>query len=66
LSQNIIQKIREELLMSKTELARSAEVSPLTISRVEQGKPCRMETKRKIIKALGYDVSDKNALFPDH
>ena len=51
--------------MSKTELAREAEVSPLTISRIEQGKPCRMETKRKIIKALGYDVSDKSALFPD-
>jgi DNA-binding XRE family transcriptional regulator len=66
LSQNIIQKIREELLMSKTEIARKAEVSPLTISRVEQGKPCRMETKRKIILALGYDISDKGMLFPDH
>jgi DNA-binding XRE family transcriptional regulator len=66
LSRNIIRKIREELLMSKTELARNAEVSPLTISRVEQGKPCRMETKRKIILALGYDISDKSMLFPDH
>ena len=52
--------------MSKTELARNAEVSPLTISRVEQGKPCRMETKRKIVLALGYDISDKSKLFPDH
>lgn len=52
--------------MSKTELARNAEVSPLTVSRVEQGKPCRMETKRKIILALGYDISDKSMLFPDH
>ena len=51
--------------MSKTELARTVEVSPLTISRIEHGKPCRMETKRKIILALGYNVSDKNALFPD-
>lgn len=64
--QNIIQKIREELLMSKTELARTAEVSPLTISRIEKGKPCRMETKRKIIIALGYDIADKGMLFPDH
>jgi len=24
-----------------------------------------METKRKIIKALGYDVSDTGILFPD-
>jgi len=52
--------------MSKTELARTAEVSPLTISRVEQGKPCRMETKRKFILALGYDVSEKSTLFPDY
>ena len=52
--------------MSKAELARNAEVSPLTISRVEQGKPCRMETKRKIILALGYDISDKSMLFPDY
>jgi len=66
LSQNIIQKIREELLVGKAELARTAEVSPATISRIEQGKPCRMETKRKIILALGYDVSDKGMLFPDH
>ena len=66
MSRNIIRKIREELLMSKTELARNAEVSPLTISRVEQGKPCRMETKRKIVLALGYDISDKSKLFPDH
>ena len=66
MSPNIIRKIREKLLMSKTELAREAEVSTLTISRVEQGNPCRMETKRKIIQALGYDISDKNALFPDH
>lgn len=51
--------------MSKTELARKAEVSPLTIARIEQGQPCRMETKRKIILALGYDISDKSALFPD-
>lgn len=51
--------------MSKTELARNAKVSPLTISRIEQGKPCRMETKRKIILALGYAVSDKGMLFPE-
>ena len=52
--------------MSKTELARAAEVSPATINRIEQGKSCRMETKRKIIEALGYAVSDKSILFPDH
>jgi len=63
--QNPVQKIREGLLMSKAELARKAGVSPLTIDRVEKGKDCRMETKRKIILALGYNLSDKGRLFPE-
>lgn len=64
-AQNAVQKIREGLLMSKAELARKAGVSPLTIDRVEKGKDCRMETKRKIILALGYNLSDKSKLFPE-
>ncbi len=62
---NPVQKIREDLLMSKAELARKAGVSPLTIDRVERGKSCRVETKRKIILALGYNLSDKDKLFPE-
>lgn len=62
--QNAVQKSREGLLMSKAELARKAGVSPLTIDRVEKGKDCRMETKRKIILALGFNLSDKSKLFP--
>lgn len=65
MSHNSVRKIREELLMSKAELARKAGVSPLTIDRIEKGKNCRMETKRKIILALGYDLSDKNRIFRD-
>lgn len=64
LGRNIVKEIREELLMSKAELARKAGVSPLTIDRVEKGKNCRMETRRKIILALGYDLSDKDKIFP--
>ncbi len=66
MGQNIVKDIRENLLMSKAELARKAGVSPLTIDRIEKGKNCRMETKRKIILALGYDLSDKNKIFPMH
>ncbi|MFH1934393.1 MAG: helix-turn-helix transcriptional regulator [Pseudomonadota bacterium] len=62
---NNIKKIREKLLMSKAELARKAGVSPLTIERVEKGKSCRVETKRKLILALGYGLSDKNKMFPE-
>ena len=65
-AKNAVQKIREGLLMSKAELARKAGVSPLTIDRVEKGKDCRMETKRKIILALGYNLSDKSRLFPEN
>lgn len=64
MGQNSVQKVREGLLMSKAELARKAGVSPLTIDRVEKGKDCRMETKRKIILALGFNLSDKSKLFP--
>jgi len=62
---NSVKKIRESLLMSKTELARMANVSPITIARIEKGMPCRLETQRKIILALGFGLSDKNKIFGD-
>ena len=51
--------------MSKSELAREANVSPITITRIEKGMPCRMETKRKILLALGYKLSDIEKIFGD-
>ena len=65
LQQNSVKKIREGLLMSKAELARKAGVSPLTVDRIEKGKDCRMETKRKIILALGYDLASRKKIFPE-
>ena len=65
MSGNFLKKVRESLLMIKTELARKADVSPITIARIEKGMPCRMETQRKIILALGYSLSDKNKIFSD-
>ncbi len=62
---NNVMKLREELLMSKAELARKAGLSALTIDRVEHGMPCRMDTKRKILLALGMKLSDKNRVFPE-
>jgi DNA-binding XRE family transcriptional regulator len=62
---NALRSYRESLLMSKAELARKAHVSPITISRIEDGYPCRMETKRKIILALGLNLSEKNKIFSD-
>ena len=49
--------------MSKAELARKAGISTLTIDRVEKGKSCRLETKRKIILALGLELSDRGKIF---
>lgn len=62
---NHVQHLREERLLSKAELARRAGVSVLTIDRVEKGAPCRLDTKRKIILALGLKVSDKDQVFED-
>jgi len=52
-------------MMSKAELARKANISPITITRIENGMPCRMETKRKIVLALRLKISDKNKVFSD-
>jgi DNA-binding XRE family transcriptional regulator len=62
---NALKSIREKLLMTKTELANKAGVSYLTIDRVEKGKSCRMDTKRKIILALGHKISEKKKVFPE-
>ena len=62
---NNVKKIREDLLMSKSELARKSGVSALTIDRIEKGMNCRVATMRKIILALGYKTQDKDKVFPD-
>ena len=65
MKENALKNAREALLMSKAELARKAGVSSLTIDRIEKGKSCRMETKRKIILALGFNLADKSKVFLD-
>ena len=65
MGKNSLKEIRESLLMSKAELAREANVAPITISRIEKGLPCRMETKRKILLALGLKLSDKDKIFKE-
>jgi len=51
--------------MSKSELARKAGVSVLTVDRVERGEVCRVETMRKIILALGFTLEEKCKVFQD-
>jgi len=63
MSENRLKIYRERILLSKTELARKAGLSTLTIDRIEKGFPCRLDTKRKIIRALGLTISDKDKVF---
>ncbi len=63
MTRNNVQRYRENLMMSKTELARKAGLSSLTVDRVESGRPCRLDTKRKILFALGLRVSEKDRVF---
>jgi hypothetical protein len=51
-------------MMSKAELARRP-ASRRSRSTVEAGKTCRLDTKRKILHALGLRVSDKDSVFGD-
>ena len=60
---NNVRQMRIERMMSKAELARRANLSVLTIDRVEKGYGCRMDTKRKILEALGLGRSDRVRVF---
>lgn len=62
---NNTRRLRMERMMSKAELARRAGVSTLTIDRVERGMKCRMDTKRKIIEALGLKPEDRAMVFAE-
>ena len=59
---NSVRQIREAKMMSKAELARKADVTVQTIDRIEKGNECRLDTKRKIILALGYKLADRTRI----
>jgi DNA-binding XRE family transcriptional regulator len=63
LEKNNVKKIREAKMLSKSELAKLAGVSPLTIDRIEKGMECRLATQRKILLALGLKLSEKTKVF---
>ncbi len=60
---NSVRQIREAKMMSKAEPARKADVTVQTIDRIEKGNDCRLDTKRKIILALGYKLADRSRIF---
>ncbi len=62
---NRVRELREAQLLTKAELARMAGISALTLSRIESGSDCRVDTKRKIILALGLAPADGHRVFGD-
>jgi DNA-binding XRE family transcriptional regulator len=65
MARNTLKQVREARMMSKTELAKLADISPITVTRIERGMPCRLGTQRKILLALGMKLSDKPKIFKD-
>jgi DNA-binding XRE family transcriptional regulator len=63
MAKNSLKQIREQLMYSRSELARKAGVSPMTIERLENGEPCRLDTKRRVLLALGLPIEDKDKVF---
>jgi len=61
---NRVRELREDRLMTQAQLARKARVALRTIHSVEKGMNCRMDTKRKILLALGMRFDDKDQVFP--
>ncbi len=60
-----LKEYRENNLISKSELARKAGITLVTLDRIEKGYPCRMATKRKILDALGITTEGSDQIFPD-
>ena len=61
---NRVRELRENKLMTQAQLARKAKVALRTIHSVEKGMNCRMDTKRKILLALGMSFEEKDQVFP--
>ena len=60
---NRVRELRENRLMTQAQLARKARVALRTIHSVEKGMACRMDTKRKVLEALGLRPEDRVRVF---
>jgi DNA-binding XRE family transcriptional regulator len=61
---NRVREFRENRLMTQAQLARKAKLALRTIHSVEKGMNCRIDTKRKILVALGVSFEHKDHVFP--
>jgi len=64
-NRNRVRELRENKLMTQAQLAKKARVALRTIHSVEKGMNCRMDTKRKILMALGVPFEHKGRVFLD-
>ena len=62
---SFLKSYREQVFISKAELAQKAGLSAATIARIGKGKSCLLETKRKITLALGLELSESDKIFGD-
>ena len=62
---NRVRELRENKLMTQSQLAKKAKVALRTIHSGEKGMNCRMDTKRKILLALGIPFEHKGQVFLD-
>jgi len=60
---NRVRAARQALGWTQDELAEKAGISPRTIHAVEQGRPCRQATKRRILSALGVPWELRDEYF---
>lgn len=62
---NHVREIREERLMTREELADRAGLSLRTVWSVENGFPCRLPTKRRILRGLRLAKGQHRLVFPN-
>lgn len=61
---NRVREIRRERRLTQAQLAQRAGLALRTIHSVEHGAPCRLDTKRKVLRALGLRFEDRDWVFP--
>lgn len=59
-----LRDLRQDQLLTQAQLAQKAKLSLRTIYSIEKGMPCRMDTKRKLLKALGVPFERNREVFP--
>jgi DNA-binding XRE family transcriptional regulator len=60
---NRVRITRQMMGWTQNELAERAGVASRTVHAVEKGRPCRQETKRRILAALGVPWQDRHDFF---